>query len=94
MFCYLVLIVNIVFFIWCGILVHKIEKDPEYQKWKQFADGMNEVTRLIKEAKYYAKKSNESLKKFIELADKDGLIKSKDYGNETKESNCPSRTAR
>ena len=55
---------------------------------------MNEFTRLIKEAKYYAKKSNESLKKFIELAEKDGLIKSKDYGNETKESNCPTRTAR
>jgi hypothetical protein len=71
-----------------------MEKDPEYQKWKQFANDMNEVTRLIKEIKYYAKKSNESLKKFIELAEKDGLIKSKDYGNETKESNCPTRTAR
>ena len=81
MFCYLVLIVNIVFFIWCGIQVHKMGKDPEYQKWKQFANDMNEVTRLIKEIKYYAKKSNESLKKFIELAEKDGLIKSKDYGN-------------
>ena len=67
MFCYLVLIVNIVFFIWCGILVHKIEKDPEYQKWKQFADGMNEVTRLIKEAKYYAKKSK-GAKAYEELA--------------------------
>lgn len=94
MFCYLVLIVNIVLFVLCGIQVHKMEKDPEYQKWKQFANDMNEVTRLIKEAKYNAKKFNESLKKFIELAEKDGLIKSKDYGNETKKSNCPTRTAR
>lgn len=32
MFCYIVLIVNIVFFIWCGILVHKIEKRPRISK--------------------------------------------------------------